>query len=420
MAAGRLGDILSTKEILALIPARGGSKSIANKNIQPFHGHPLLAYSIAAAVQAEGVGRVIVSTDSEEIAAIAREYGAETPFMRPAEFAQDDTEDLPVFQHSLNWLAEEDGYHPEIVVQLRPTSPVRPIGLVDEAISTLIDHPNADSLRGVVPAGQNPHKMWQMQEDGSMQPLLKVKGLREPYNAPRQKLPTTFWQTGHIDAIRSESILQKKSMSGESIWPLLIDSRFSVDIDNPSDWAKAEATALSAAQEIVWPGKTPRPFPAQVKMLVLDFDGVLTDDRVWTDAEGNEQVAAHRGDGMGIALLKKAGIELQVLSSEENPVVASRCRKLDIPVEQGLKDKGAALKEVIKAHKLNAEEIVYVGNDVNDLDCFAIAGFAVAVADAHAQVKQAADMQLSKNGGHGAVREVCDLILANQSSRRTA
>jgi N-acylneuraminate cytidylyltransferase len=420
MAAGQPGDILSKKEILALIPARGGSKSIPNKNIQPFHGHPLLAYSIAAALQADQVSRVVVSTDSEEIAAIARDYGAETPFMRPAEYAQDDTEDFPVFEHALNWLAEKEDYHPEIVVQLRPTSPVRPNGLIDEAISSLIDHPEADSVRGVVPAGQNPHKMWQPQDDGSMQPLLKVKGIGEPYNAPRQKLPAIYWQTGHVDAIRTESILKKKSMSGANIWPLPIDARFTVDIDNPGDWAKAEATALSAAQEIVWPGRVPRPFPEQVKMLVLDFDGVLTDDRVWTDAEGNERVAAHRGDGMGIALLKKAGVEVQVLSSEENPVVAARCRKLDIPVEQGLKDKGAALKKLIKEGKLNAEQVVYVGNDVNDLDCFAIAGFAVAVADAHAHVSRHADLQLSKKGGHGAVREVCDLILANQSSRRTA
>ena len=147
---------MSKTESLALIPARAGSKSIPNKNIQPFHGHPLLAYSIAAAQQADSVSRVIVSTDSEEIAAIAREYGAETPFLRPTEFAQDDTEDFPVFEHALNWLAENEDYHPDIVVQLRPTSPVRPSGLIDQAIATLLDHRDADSLRGVVLAGQNP------------------------------------------------------------------------------------------------------------------------------------------------------------------------------------------------------------------------------------------------------------------------
>jgi N-acylneuraminate cytidylyltransferase len=408
---------MPSKKVLALIPARGGSKSIPNKNIQLFHGHPLLAFSISAAQQSDSVKRVIVSTDSEEIAAIAREYGAETPFLRPTDLAQDDTEDFPVFEHALNWLAENEDYHPGVVVQLRPTSPVRPKGLIDQAVATLLDHPEADSVRGVVPAGQNPHKMWRLPDGAAMQPLLEVEGLSEPYNAPRQKLPATYWQTGHVDAIRAETILKKKSMSGESIWPLPIEARFTVDIDNPSDWARAEATALSVAPEIVWPGHSPRPFPKQVKMLVLDFDGVLTDDRVWTDTEGNEQVAAHRGDGMGISLLKKAGVKIQVLSSEENPVVAARCRKLDIPAEQGLKDKGEALKKILKDNKVAAKDIIYVGNDVNDLDCLAIAGYAVVVADAHPEALRAADLRLSKMGGYGAVREVCDLILENQSSR---
>ncbi|HEY5903570.1 MAG TPA: acylneuraminate cytidylyltransferase family protein, partial [Anaerolineales bacterium] len=117
-------------QVLAVIPARGGSKGIPRKNIRLFSGWPLLAWSIAAAQQAETVSRVIVSTDDEEIAAVGREYGAETPFLRPAEFARDDTTDLPVFEHALRWLDEHEGYRPEVVVQLRPTSPIRPRGLV--------------------------------------------------------------------------------------------------------------------------------------------------------------------------------------------------------------------------------------------------------------------------------------------------
>jgi redox-sensitive bicupin YhaK (pirin superfamily) len=155
-------------EVLAIIPARGGSKGIPGKNIRDFAGHPLLTYSIAAGLQAELVTRVIVSTDSEAIAEVARRYGAETPFLRPAEFAQDNTLDLPVFQHALTWLAENEGYRPDIVVQLRPTSPVRPANLVDQAVRLLADHPEADSVRGVVPAGENPHKMWRIDPQGRM------------------------------------------------------------------------------------------------------------------------------------------------------------------------------------------------------------------------------------------------------------
>ena len=203
-------------EILALIPARAGSKSLQRKNLRPFAGHPLLAYSVAAAIQAESVTRVLVSTDDHEFADVARRYGAEIPFLRPAELAQDDTPDLPVFQHALRWLEREQGYRPEIVVQLRPTSPIRPPDCVDRAVRLLLDNPQADSVRGVVPSGQNPYKMWRLAQDGTMEPLLK-DGFDEPYNMPRQALPATYWQTGHIDAIRSRTILEKGSMSGDRI-----------------------------------------------------------------------------------------------------------------------------------------------------------------------------------------------------------
>src|SRR5215211_7476577 len=183
-------------EILALIPARGGSKGIPRKNIRIFAGYPLIAWSIAAAKQASRVTRIIVSTDDEEIASVAREYGAETPFLRPSEFAQDKTTDLPVFEHALEWLEANENYRPEIVIQLRPTSPIRPKDCVDSAVKILIDHADADCVRGVVPAGQNPYKMWRFAgENMPMKPLLEVEGILEPYNAPRQVLPLVYWQT---------------------------------------------------------------------------------------------------------------------------------------------------------------------------------------------------------------------------------
>ncbi|MFZ6019832.1 MAG: cytidylyltransferase domain-containing protein, partial [Chloroflexota bacterium] len=131
-------------EVLAIIPARGGSKGIPRKNIRNFAGHPLIAYSIAAALQSRRITRVIVSTDDPEIAEVARAYGAEVPFLRPAELAQDSTLDLPVFQHALAWLTANEAYAPDVVVQLRPTSPIRPVGLVDEAVHILLEHPEAD------------------------------------------------------------------------------------------------------------------------------------------------------------------------------------------------------------------------------------------------------------------------------------
>ena len=407
------------RHILALIPARGGSKGIPRKNIRSFAGYPLIAWSIAAAKQSELVTRLIVSTDDEEIAAVAREYGAETPFLRPAQLAQDQTTDLPVFEHALHWLQDQEGYRPEIVVQLRPTSPVRPVGMLDHAIRILLEHSDADCVRGVVPAGQNPFKMWRFAgEDKPMQPLLDLTGIAEPYNAPRQILPPVYWQTGHIDAIRVSTIQQKKSLTGDVIYPLVIDPRYTVDIDNLSDWAKYEALANSGL-EMVTPGAAfsrRRPMPQKIDLILCDFDGVITDNRVWVDQDGTESVAAYRSDSVRVKELHAAGIEVMILSSEPNRVVEARARKMGVEAIHGvaLHEKGRVMRDILEQKNIQAGNVIYVGNDINDLPCFEIAGWSVAVADAFPEVIHAADYVLSKAGGHGALRELCDLILKNR------
>jgi len=399
-------------EVLAIIPARGGSKGIPHKNIRLFAGHPLIAYSIMAARQAETVTRVIVSTDDPQIAEVARKYGAEVPFMRPDELAQDNTLDLPVFQHALAWLIANEAYSPEVVVQLRPTSPVRPVGLVDEAVRLLLTNPEADAVRGVVPAGQNPHKMWRIDpKSGQMRNLLQVPGLAEPYNAPRQALPPVFWQTGHIDAIRPSTILEKESMSGEIILPVKIDPRYTVDIDGPSDWQRAEWLVWYGGMEMVNPGSRRRPLPQVVKLVVFDFDGVMTDNRVWVDADGHEFIAAYRSDSVGLHALRDAGIDSVVLSTETDRAVEARCRKIGIDVMQGVKDKAERLTNFLAERGIDPAQVVYIGNDINDLPCFPLVGCAVAVADAMPDVLHAADLVLTQSGGFGAVREICERIV---------
>ena len=400
--------------ILALIPARGGSKSIPRKNIRPLAGYPLIAYSIAAALQSRIVSRTIVSTDDEEIAHIAQQFGAETPFMRPHTFALDNSTDFPVFTHALSWLMEKERYQPDIVVQLRPTSPIRPPDCIDQAVQILLDHPEADSVRGIIPSGQNPYKMWRVDQQGRMTPLLTIPDVAEPFNAPRQELPPTYWQTGHIDAIRVSTIVQKQSLSGDVILPLHLDPRYAIDIDTIRDWQRAEWIISQGDLPIILPGQHKRALPKQIDLVVFDFDGVMTDDRVWVDQEGHEAVAANRRDGMGIAALHKAGIPMVVLSTEPNPVVSARCRKLELPVIQGLSDKSAALHLLLQERQLDPSHVVYLGNDVNDLPCFHLVGCSVVVADAHPDVIVHADIVLSHPGGRGAVRELCDRIIVNQ------
>ncbi len=245
-------------EILALIPARGGSKSIPRKNIRQVGGKPLIAYSIEHALAAHSITRVIVSTDDEEIAGIARIHGAEVPFLRPAEFAQDHSPDIDVFRHALDWLRDQEGYQPEIVVHLRPTMPLRLPQTIDRAISWFMEHPEADSLRSLNPAQQSPFKMWLMNSGGYLDPVVNTPEGREPYNMPRQKLPLVYWQNGYIDVIRSKVIVNLGSMTGKKILGFLIEEPC-IDIDYERALRQVERLLAGRPleEELPEPGELP-------------------------------------------------------------------------------------------------------------------------------------------------------------------
>lgn len=225
-------------EVLGVVQARGGSKGIPGKNIRNLGGYPLIAYSIASALASESITRLIISTDDDEIAEVAKVYGAEVPFMRPDELATDDAQDFPLFEHALAWLKSNENYVPQIIVQLRPTSPLRPKGSIDTAVKLLSEDHQADCVRTVIPSQQNPYKMWRADEK-YLNPLLGDE-FPEPYNMPRQKLPKTYWQTGHLDIIRYETITKKKSLTGERVLPLIIEPKYCTDIDTLEDWENAE------------------------------------------------------------------------------------------------------------------------------------------------------------------------------------
>jgi N-acylneuraminate cytidylyltransferase len=199
------------------------------------------------------------------------------------------------------------------------------------------------------------------------------------------------------------------------IYPLVIDARYTVDIDNLQDWARYEHLVMTGGLDYVSPGRLRRPMPDTIKLLVLDFDGVVTNNLVWTDQDGREMVAASRSDSLFIQPLREAGVETVILSSETNPVVAARAKKMGVEAVQGLgvHAKGPALKRLLEEKNIDPAQVIYVGNDINDLPCFELAGWSVAVADAYPEVLRAADFTLSKPGGGGAVREVCELILKN-------
>lgn len=406
--------MVNKPEVLAIVQARGGSKGLPRKNLRLLRGHPLVAYSIASGLAARSITRVIMSTDDEEIAEVAQQYGAGVPFMRPAELAADDTPDYPLFEHALEWLARHEDYRPDAVVQLRPTTPLRPRGMIDDAVRILLDHPAVDCVRGVTVPKQTPYKMWRDGQNGAILPLMDTS-FPEPYNMPRQKLPMAYWQTGHVDAIRTSTITVKHSLTGTEVRPILIDGNYCVDIDTLVDFDLAERAIEQKQLDIDVPrplsAGPPRTWPNPIGLLVFDFDGVLTDNRVYVFQDGREAVACNRGDGMGLAMLRERGLPMAVLSTEVNPVVDARCRKLKLECQHGLGDKRSALVALAKEKNVDLKHVVYVGNDVNDLGCMEAAGFAVVVADAHPSAREKADFVLSQPGGAGAVRELCDLLL---------
>src|SRR5258705_2478866 len=280
--------------------------------------------------------------------------------------------------------------------------------MVDDAIRILADHSKADCVRGVVPAAQNPFKMWRFEDEGKpLKPLLELGGIPEPYNAPRQALPPVYWQTGHIDPIRVSTITQKPSLTGDVIYPLVIDPRYTIDIDNLSDWAKYEGLVYSGL-EMVSPGRMKRPMPEKIDLVICDFDGVISDNRVWVDQDGRESVAAYRRDIIRIRHLHERGIEVLILSSETNRVVEARAKKMGVEAIHGIgiQEKGRVMREVLAQKNIQSENAIFVGNDLNDLPCFEIAGWCVAVADRYSEVIRAADFVFSKACGHGALGEL--------------
>lgn len=215
-------------DVLALIPARSGSKSIKNKNIRKIAGKPMIAYSIEHALISQYINRTIVSTDSRQYANIALEYGAEVPFIRPTEISGDCATDLEVFDHVLEWLSNHEGYTPDICVHLRPTYPIRKIIDIEEMIKIIINNPDIDSVRSVSVSPETPFKMWFREENGLILPVLK-SDIKEPYNQPRQLLPVTYLQNACIDVIRTSTIIHKRSMTGENIFGYVMEHNWDID-----------------------------------------------------------------------------------------------------------------------------------------------------------------------------------------------
>lgn len=391
------------RNVLAIIPARGGSKGIPLKNIRLVDGKPLLAYTIDDARRSRLITRVVVSTDHPDIANVAGKHGAEV-IWRPPEISHDRADSESALLHTLDYLKQVEGYEPQLVVFLQATSPLRAPDSIDRAIAEL-DGKQADSLFSSCPVHGF---VWRQEAERLVSITYDYQRRQRRQNAPQDLI-----ENGSIYVFKPWVLREFNNRLGGRIANYVMDPIYSFQIDEPRDLALTEQLLTLKTTS---PGL---PRLDQVRLLVIDFDGVMTDNRVLVDQDGRESVLCHRGDGWGIGQLKQTGIEIVVLSTEANPVVSARCRKLDVTCIQSCTDKLSALKQLAAARAVTPDQIMYVGNDENDLACLRWVGFPVAVADAEPVARAACVFITERRGGEGAVREICDLLRASQPATRT-
>jgi CMP-N,N'-diacetyllegionaminic acid synthase len=224
--------------VLGLVPARGGSKGLANKNLRMLNGIPLLAHSINYALDDPLIQKVYVSTDSIDIANTAREFNAEVPFLRPPQISGDLCRDESFVVHFIRYL-KDHSIKCDYIALLRPTSPIRPVGMISEALSLAQKH-DATCVRAMTEASCNPFKCWYENNPG--QPVLSPISSyeHEAYNSPRQQLPRYYWQTGQLDLIDVKSFTSSNSITGDRVVGLFVDSKYAFDVDSLEDLRSAE------------------------------------------------------------------------------------------------------------------------------------------------------------------------------------
>lgn len=355
----------------------------------------MIVHTIRAAQAADHVTRVMVSTDDPEIASVARRFGAGV-IDRPAALATDEATSESALLHALEHLAETEGYSPDILCFLQCTSPLTSDADIDGVLEAMINE-RADTALAVT---RFHYFLWGRDASGELVGINHDKAVR----LRRQDREPEYLETGAIYAMQAAGFRDvKHRFFGKTVMYDMPLSRV-LEIDDPEDFEIAEArlAQLRARHSHL---------PDRIDALVFDFDGVFTDDRVFVDQDGGESVACSRSDGMGIELLRNAGVPMLVLSKEQNSVVARRCEKLKLEHFHGEDLKLPKLQSWLLDHGFDPAHVVYVGNDINDLEPMAAVGCSVAPADAHPRVLAAASIVLNAKGGRGAIRELADRIL---------
>ena len=381
--------------VIAIIPARGGSKGIINKNIIDIAGKPLIAWSIEQSINTELISDTYVSTNDSKIAEVAKTYGAKI-IWRPDELCDDMSSSESVFIHALNYLNEENLMVPDYVVFLQATSPLRMTKDINNALLK-IEADKADSLFSG--SKFDDFLFWEKSEDNlsSINYNYKNRGRRQ------DRLPQ-FVENGSIYIFKPHVIYKNNNRLGGKISLYEMEFWQTWEIDTKEDIELVEYyihKKLSTSYKNVFD---------KIELIVYDFDGVMTDNKVNVDQHGNESVKVNRGDGLAISEIKKLGISQIIISTEKNIVVQKRAEKLNIPFIQGVENKKTTLISYLKGNKIDSNNVAFIGNDTNDLEVMEIVGLPISPSDAHPKVKEISKIITNSKGGDGVIREVYDLI----------
>ncbi|MDV2978346.1 UNVERIFIED_CONTAM: acylneuraminate cytidylyltransferase [Actinomycetes bacterium ARC8] len=383
------------RNVMAIIPARGGSKGIRLKNLREIGGKSLLGRAIESARSAAAVSDVVVSTDHEQIKAEALRYGARV-IDRPADIAGDTASSESVLLHALANAESQ----PDITVFIQCTSPFIDPADLDAAIAAVASQRADVSFAAVADHGFH----WGLDPQGEAVAV----GHDKLHRPRRQDREPRFRETGAFYVMDTRGFLEAGHRFFGKVRVHEVPAEHGIDIDTEADLLLA-GLAVPANRE-----------PIEVDAVITDFDGVHTPDTAYVDEHGTETVRVSRSDGMGVARLRAAGVKFLILSKETNPVVAARAAKLKVEVAHGIENKAEYVARWLADESINPARVAYLGNDINDLGAMALVGWPITVADAHHDVHLAARHTLTRKGGHGAVRELAELVLAARTATKSS
>ena len=372
-----------------IIPARGGSKRIKNKNILKLGNLTLIEHTILHALSSKLKKNIYISTDSVKIKLICKKYPVKV-IDRPKKISNDYSSSEDALIHALDNIP----FSPDYVVFLQCTSPFRSENDIDKALKLILEK-NADSLLSVSDCKKF---IWS-----------KNNNLYKPINYDiqnrkrEQDFNNYFEENGSIYICKTKNLKRFKNRLSGKIVTYNMSYWQSIQIDEPHDLKLADWVYSSIFNKKKLNKK-------DIHKIIFDFDGVFTNNKFSLDSKGSERVVLSRADGLAVKVLKEKKTSMLVLSSEKNEIVKKRCEKLGIQCIFGVDNKLKTLKKHLQEENVNKNNVLYLGNDINDIDCMKFVGYPVAVNDAADSVKKVSKMVLNSSGGNGAVRELVKII----------